>query len=104
MAAIKAELHMKFTSEVNTMPYTYKIEQHNTISITRLIFEIITITVVGINNEHIIVLNNYWLCVLYFVFFLTNIQKLLLSLYMYTFFCCHCKLYDFKSFMFIPNT
>ena len=41
------------------MPYTYKIEQHNTISITRLIFEIITITVVGINNEHIIVLNNY---------------------------------------------
>ena len=38
------------------MPYTYQIEQHNTISITRLIFEIITITVVGINNEHIIVL------------------------------------------------
>ena len=43
----------------NTMPYTYKIEQHNTISITILIFEIITITVVGINNEHIVVLNNY---------------------------------------------
>ena len=39
------------------MPYTYEIEQHNTI--TRLIFEIITITVVGISKEHIAVLNNY---------------------------------------------
>ena len=60
MAAIKAELHMKFTSEViQCHIHIYKIEQHNTISITRLIFEIITITVVGINNEHIVVLNNY---------------------------------------------
>ena len=57
MAAIKAELHMKFTSEIIQCQYTYKIEQHNTI--TRLIFEIITITVVGINKEHIAVLNNY---------------------------------------------